>query len=339
MNQEQKEAIQQKGNNLLIIAGPGTGKTYTLTHRIARMVVDLEKDQNALAITFTNKAAEEMFHRLEGMSKDLTKKVFVGTFHSFCLHILKQHVDKTFLPRDFKVSLPEDIQDLVKQLWPELSKRERKRILEEISQWKSAPEKYFKRKEVDSYNDFLRQNNFVDYDDLLLETVDLLRKEKAVLLSVQKKYSYIFVDEYQDINPVQHSLLTLLISEKNMITAIGDPNQSIYGFRGSDVHYFESFISDFSRAKTLSLVKNYRATPNLLEASEGIISKSEFVVPAITAEIFVKGKLIVYEASTEKAEAEYVVHQTERMLGGTSLFSLDSKRVESEKAYFFGIFC
>lgn len=324
----------------MIVAGPGTGKTHTLSCRIAQFCEDLPAGQKILAITFTNRAAEEMRRRLEARIPDIEQKVFVGTFHQFCLLILREHgVPRGFVPQDFRVASPEDIENTAKTLWGDKKARERKLLLEEISRFKAT--RYFEDppEPVVALTRTLRRQGLLDFDDLLVETVQLLKKAPDILQELQVRYQRIFVDEYQDINPVQHGLLKFLASAKSEITAIGDPNQAIYGFRGADVKFFNTFSEDFSGATILALAENYRSAKTILSASAQVAAGNEkFVVPELIARIYSAGRRVIHEASTDRAEAEYVVHQIEKMVGGTSMFSRDSGRVAAteEGAVSFG---
>ena len=363
VNSSQQQAIIHKGSHLLIVAGPGTGKTHTLTYRIAHVAQELNSDQKILAITFTNKAANEMRERLLVLFPEGKDVVTLGTFHSFCLEFLREYIQLTDLPKEFRVASTEEIESLSRRLWPERKARECQEVLEEISRWKSTkftplpnpPHKgegilNNRKSQVDLYNRTLREEGMLDFDDLLLETVNLLEANEELRIETQRKYSFIFVDEYQDINCVQHELLRILTMGAGLdavdlnrrtssparvtsvfLTAIGDPNQAIYGFRGADVRFFESFPNDFPGAVVFHLIENYRSAANLLKASGQVINKENtFDVPELTARIYTEGRLTVYEAATDKAEAEYVVHEIEKLVGGTSLFSQDSRRVDHD---------
>jgi len=363
LNPAQRKAVEHAGSHLLIIAGPGTGKTHTLTHRIAHFAQDLNPNQKFLAITFTNKAALEMRERIRRHTSDKIGQITIGTFHSFCLQILREFHEDTDLPKNFKVGSVEEIIDVTKTLWPDKTVSQRKAALEEISRWKSIHFREPAPPEVLNYNQHLRQNGLVDFDDLLLEVWKSAEHSIRKWEALHQMYPFIFVDEYQDINPIQHALLKMWVGERGEITAIGDPNQAIYGFRGSDVEFFKTFTADFPGAQIISLADNYRSAANLLTASSQVIEKNNrFTVPpllsfpqsirtpnlpltsstlsgdlelekksSITAQMYLEGQLVVHEAPTDKAEAEYVVHQIERLVGGTSMFSQDSGRVESQR--------
>ena len=336
VNPAQWKAITHQGKHLLIIAGPGTGKTHTLTYRIARVASELPEDKKALAITFTNKAAQEMRERLKTRLTSEDPRVDVGTFHSLCLRWLRQFINQTALPEDFVVASVEQIEALAKSIWPDKRNRDRKTLLEKISQRKSS----LSVKDLPEwtlYDQELRNRKWLDFDDLLTETLKLLRSNAKVLAAIHKTYPYIFVDEYQDINEIQHAFLKAIVGSLGSITAIGDPNQSIYGFRGSDVRFFERFTADFPGATTLTLSENYRSAQNLLSACGQVIGKSAHQkVSPLVAKIYTQGRLTIHQALTEKAEAEYVVHQIERMVGGTSMFSRDSGRITGESGKEYG---
>ncbi len=328
LNQDQQRAVDHEGAHLLIVAGPGTGKTQTLTHRIARKVPLLKSNQRILAITFTQKASTEMSERLRKKLSVDERHVFVSTFHGFCLSFLKRFYQLAQLPQDFKLITPEETEEVLKKYWLDIKTNERRKHLEEIYRNKSLG--LADSPIVKSYNQILRAHQCLDYDDLLIETVHLLVNDSSIRFQIQKEFPLIFVDEYQDINALQHRLLKLLVGEGVEITAIGDPHQAIYGFRGAQVNFFEQFKNDFPPMTQLNLTTNYRSSPNLLEASSQIIQKGKFPLSKLTAHIYEQGKLVIYESPTEKSEAEYIVTQIERMVGGLSMFSHDSHRVDRQ---------
>lgn len=328
LNHSQRQAVEYGGSHLLIVAGPGTGKTHTLACRMAKMVGILKDSQKILAITFTNKASSEMKLRLEKLCAENFDKIFVGTFHQFCLSVLRRYPVRTLLPENFRIGSSLEIQEIVKVLWPSHPSHKRQNILEEISRLKSRIQQENQDKRRDSYDQFLRKNNVLDFDDLLLETVNLFERNTDILDEVQASYPFIFVDEYQDVNEVQHALLKKLAGQDVLLTAIGDPRQAIYGFRGSDVRFFKQFTEDFDKAAILNLKDNYRCSVNLLKAASDVVEKDEdSPILDVVVNIAQKGRLIIYRGRSAMAEAEYVVHQIERLIGGTSMFSQDSGRV------------
>jgi uncharacterized protein (TIGR00375 family) len=329
LNQAQKAAVNHTGSHLLIIAGPGTGKTHTLVHRIARTVPLLKNGENILAITFTNKAAEEMRERIESrVGHNAEGAVFIGTFHRFCLGLLRAYPSKAEVPEKFTIATDRQRDVAAQKAFPGWPPSRRRDLLEQVSRSKASNFRESASPEAGQYNSALYESGLIDFDDILCAAVKLLAKNESVAHKVRSRYLYVFVDEYQDINDVQHELLKLLVQDGVSITAIGDPNQAIYGFRGSDVRFFDRFAESFPGAATMALSENYRAAPNLLEASGFVIAaESATVVPPVTAKLYHEGRLCIFEAATDNAEAEYIVHQIEKLVGGTSMFSHDSGRV------------
>ena len=321
LNDSQQQVVDHHGGHLLIVAG-GRHKTHTLTYRIARMCRQLKSGQRLLAITFTHKAAEELRERLaKYFPPEVQKKVFVGTFHSFCLSYLREHIHDTDLSKELNIVTTHDLERLAGELWPAVPRRQIKKKLHAVMERKTRGSGGEISGGVAAYNAILKANALLDYDDLLLEAGKLLS------LAREAEFTHVFVDEYQDINALQHALLREFVRLGAVLTAIGDPHQAIYSFRGADVSFFERFAEDFKGATILSLSGNYRSAPNLLKASGQIVTRETPLICAVTADIYQQGQLTVYEALTDKAEAEYVVHQIEKMVGGTSMFSQDSGRV------------
>lgn len=331
LNSAQLSAVNHRGSHLLIIAGPGTGKTHTLVRRIAILSRENGAHEKSLAITFTNKAAEEMRERLSQLLEpSLLARVTAGTFHHFCLSILREHGRKAGLVSNFGIASDDDRRTAATRAWPGASVSQRNKKLEEVSRAKTLVAEC-EKPELEMYDKELRAAGLLDFDDLLLFAVRLLSSHPTIRTSLQQRYRCVFVDEYQDINEVQHELLMSLVGNGNTITAIGDPNQAIYGFRGSDVSFFGRFSESFPGATTMFLSENYRTAAHLLKASAYLITAPKsFNVPALTAKFLLEGRLVIHEAATEKSEAEFVVHRIERLLGGTSMFSHDSSRVDAD---------
>ena len=332
LNQAQTKAIQHDDSHVLIVAGPGTGKTHTLVHRIVYLVQRGIKPEHVLAITFTNKAAEEMRRRLAVQLGKSAEEITVGTFHAFCLSLLREHGGEW---ANFEIIGEAQQKEIAKKIWPQSSVSKRKAWLEEIShnkntlaEAKSEPSNV-RGKEYDEY---LRQHLLWDFDDLLIQAIRLIENETSVREKTRSRFRWIFVDEYQDINAAQHRLLKLVVHKSGIVTAIGDPNQAIYGFRGSEVEYFTRFKNDFPGAAELHLAENYRSGANILSASGQVMEHSrEGSALNLSPALLTEGRVTIYAAPTDKAEAEYVVHQIEKMIGGTSMFSQDSGRVEHER--------
>lgn len=326
LNDAQWQAVTHDSGHLLIVAGPGTGKTHALTYRIARLTGHLANDQRVLAVTFTNKAADQMKERLEQRGVD-ADKFWVGTFHRFCVQLLRQHAQHTGLPNNFQIALPPQIAALAKDIWPGKTMAQRQAVLENISLIKSTrlvldPDENFK-----AYHRFLHSKGFIDLDDILREALVLLENNDEAADATRRQYPFVCVDEYQDINIVQNALLKILSRDGVLLTAIGDPNQSIYGFRGSEVKLFHRFADDFPKGTRLYLNENYRCAPNLLQASGQVIgqggNREDF---QLVAQIHSEGRLVVHEAATDRAEAEYIAHEIEKMVGGLSLLSAFVRR-------------
>ena len=300
LNESQWQAVCHEGSHLLISAGPGTGKTHTLTRRIAHLIPSLKPNERILAITFTNKAARQMQEKLTALGVS-PSQVYVGTFHGFCLKLLRDYLEHTALPKDFKVAMPEDISGFDREV------RERISLLKS-TQLAISPDEDFK-----AYQRYLRHNSWIDFDDILCEAL-LLLEEEDVVVQLRRQYRYVFVDEYQDSNLVQNALLKILARDGVLLTAIGDANQSIYGFRGSKVELFRRFKEDFAPAQILSLQENYRSASSLLAASGQVMGGIQLL-----AHLETQGKLVIHHAATDRAEADYVAHQIEKLVGGLDM--------------------
>ncbi|MFN8445796.1 MAG: UvrD-helicase domain-containing protein [Caldilineaceae bacterium] len=334
LNEPQRAAVETIARPLLIVAGPGTGKTRTLTVRIAHLVQARGVDPSSiLAITFTNKAATEMRERLHNLLGELSTQVTVKTFHAFATTLLRQYATDAWVPPDFAICSEDDQLTLLRPLLPEGNEHDLKETLNRISLAKNQLQPP-QVSEDDSfqalyhkYQQALRQSALLDFDDLLFVTVQMLEAEPEMLRQIQQRYQWLSVDEYQDINLTQYRLLRLLTAAGANLCAIGDPDQAIYGFRGADRRYFMHFQNDFPNALTLHLDQNYRSTQMIVNASSQVISKSDDRLPlTLRSDLIDPTRLEIHHAPTDKAEAEFVVHSIEQLLGGTTLFSVDSKR-------------
>jgi DNA helicase-2/ATP-dependent DNA helicase PcrA len=332
LNSQQQKAVLCVNMPLLIVAGPGTGKTRTLTQRIAYLIVEQGvAPHQILAITFTNKAAAEMAQRLTVLlGPEITDQLVIKTFHAFGAMVLREAGAHVGLEPNFAICSEEERHKLLKQYCPNLKEAERQTALEQISAAKNQllkPIDLTGLTEVyQNYETALRQNHLLDFDDLILQTVELLQNFPDIRQGYQSRFRWISVDEYQDINLAQYRLIRLLTGPETNLCAIGDPDQAIYGFRGADRSYFLQFKTDFPTAQTISLSQNYRSSQLILDASSQVIAKSSGERLKLWSEFLDRTKLDIYPASTDKVEAEYVVHQIEQMVGGLSYFSLDSGR-------------
>jgi DNA helicase-2/ATP-dependent DNA helicase PcrA len=335
LNPQQQKAARCTDTPLIIVAGPGTGKTRTLTYRVAHLIAHKGvAPENMLAITFTNKAAEEMAARLNRLlGPDVTGKIIIRTFHAFGAMLLRQAGEQVGLWSNFAICSEREREILLKQLYPKLSEREINQYLDDISvaknQLQGSDSLAAPLAEIyQNYQQALVQKYLLDFDDLIFKPVQLLEAHPGLLAAYRQRFRWISVDEYQDINHAQYRLLRLLAGPEVNLCVIGDPDQAIYGFRGARREYFLQFSQDFPTAKTMHLNQNYRSTQLILAASGQVISQNPTSDRVkIWSEFADQTRLEVYPAPTDKAEAEYVVHEIEKMVGGLSYFSIDSARV------------
>ncbi len=348
LNPAQKEAVLHQGSHLLIVAGPGTGKTMTLTHRIAYQIRSrLASAEEILSLTFTNKAAEEMSKRLNVLLPDEQgRRVTVSTFHAFCLSVLREKGSLLGLPSDFGLASETDAGALARQIFSESKKGVRgvARFLRELPGLKRASLGEGKQDHpffglYERYRQRLSAMGMLDLDDLEVETLRLLGNHPEVASDIGKRFPKVFVDEYQDTNRTQVEIVKSLASpERNSpcalsrapcpvsVCAIGDPDQAIYGFRGADLENFHRFTEDFPGAKTVTLLVNYRSTQPILDAASSLMQTRQKLKAVLGI-----GELVqISDCRTEAEEAEMIVEQIEKLIGGTSYFSLDSGRASSE---------
>lgn len=331
LNQEQQETVISYGYPLLVIAGPGTGKTRTLTSRIAYSIAQKRmQPEQILAITFTNKAAQEMQQRLQMMIPHTATYMLVVTFHGLGWKIIQEQRQTLNLPDDLVIVDTFQKEQLL-QSHPHLSK-----ALDKIEQAKNSllgPEQIQDQELAQSYQQYqqaLQNNHSVDLDDLLFIPVQLFRQHPEILKTYQERFVMIAVDEYQDLNDAQYQLLRLLVTEKSDFMAIGDPDQAIYGFRGAKVHYFSQFQQDFAGTKVIHLRQNYRSTQQIIQAAQAVIAHNPHHI-SNDLQTNVSGLLLQFHtAATGKSEAEFVVKTIEQLLGGTSNFSMSSGRSDGQ---------
>jgi len=388
LNEAQCEAVRCVDRSLIISAGPGTGKTRTLTHRIAYLVLEHGvAPESILAITFTNKAREEMSERLSALLGSRSAEITVKTFHAFAVALLRRHGAEIGLDPAFAILTEDDRGILLRAACPALSQAGGagcsgvQEALAAISAAKNrledppvGDEEGEFAQVYRSYQAVLTDNHALDFDDLIFQAVRLLETSETVGDALHRQYRWISVDEYQDVNAAQVRFLRLLsASGANDVGAandvrvanvcvIGDPDQAIYGFRGADRRYFLSFLSDYPGSVCLRLAENYRSTQTILDAALQVIERgrqgswpqrpgdagetgagSTGRLPLRAAKIFVTysepetgqalSLLDVHDSPTDRAEAEYVVHQIEQMIGGTSHFSLDSGRLTGDASF------
>jgi superfamily I DNA/RNA helicase len=300
----QRVAASAPGGPLLIVAGPGTGKTRTLTHRIAYLCAELGVfPEHCLAITFTRRAAEELRTRLDGLLGPVAEDVTVATFHSLGLTILREHPAAAGLPADFRIA----------------DDAERTAARAEAGD------------DDASYRKLLRTQDLVDLDELVTLPLAILRDDPALVERYRDRWRWIFVDEYQDVDADQYELLRLLAATDGNLCAIGDPDQAIYSFRGADVEYFLRFSQDFTDARLVRLTRNYRSSAPILAAAVQAIAPSSLVPGRRLdpARLDLEAPLIGrYAAGSVADEADFVVRTVDELVGGLSHRSLDSGRVD-----------
>lgn len=324
LNPAQAEAVRHTEGPLLVLAGAGSGKTRVLTQRIAQILQQGVRPYNILAITFTNKAAAEMRNRVERLVPEVARDLWVTTFHSACLRILRREIKALGYDSNFSIYDDADQQTVVKECLKELEIDEKRfqprGMLAAISGAKNkfmGPDQY-ERQAYDYfeqvaarvyrlYQGKLFKNNAVDFDDLLMLTVKLFKEHPHVLGYYQTRFTYILVDEYQDTNHTQYVLVNLLAERHRNICVVGDPNQSIYKWRGADINNILSFEQDYPEARVVKLEQNYRSTGNILEAANTVIKNNLEAKDMHLWTAKGTGNLIqVYRAESERFEAHYI---------------------------------
>ena len=329
LNEQQREAVYHTEGPLLILAGAGSGKTRVLTHRIAYLIEEKGVNPwNILAITFTNKAAGEMRERVDNLVGFGSESIWVSTFHSTCVRILRRYIDRIGYDTNFTIYDSDDqktlMRDICKQLNIDTKKFKERTFLGAISSAKDemvTPAEY----EVNAVGDFSKQmiakvyweyekqlqaNNALDFDDLLMKTVQLFQKDAEVLEYYQNRFRYIMVDEYQDTNTVQFKFVSLLAAKYQNLCVVGDDDQSIYKFRGANIQNILSFEEKFKDAKVIKLEQNYRSTGNILNAANAVIRNNHGRKDkSLWTEKGDGEKIQLHEFDTAYDEAEFIVNQ------------------------------
>ena len=342
LDADQQKAIEITKGPLLIIAGPGSGKTRVLTHRVAHLISNkMAKPEECLTITFTRRAAREMQERLDKLIPEISQSIPILTFHGLALQILKDNRNAAGLQRGFRVTDETERSDLLKEKL-KLSAHKLKSTLRKVSLFKRTGESEESIKEaLNILEEAKEKEGWLDYDDLIILALKLLEEDAGLQAHYREKFSSISIDEYQDIDALQYRLIQLIVSQDGNICAIGDPDQAIYSFRGANVKFFLQFEKDFPKAQKISLNRNYRTGESILTASHQMIAPDSLVKNReVQALIEDTGKVMVHHAKTDKAEAEFVVSQIEKIIGGVTFFSIDSGRSEGreDKDYSFSDF-
>jgi DNA helicase II / ATP-dependent DNA helicase PcrA len=330
---EQRAAAETVEGPLLIIAGPGSGKTRTLTHRLAYLVAERGvAAEHCLAITFTRRAAAEMRERLSGLLPADTPKVEVQTFHSLGLMILREHAEAAGLSRGFRIASEAERIALLSETLG-ISETKSERLVRAISKEKRT-ESWAGAEAGDAiatYTHALAARNWIDFDDLVALSVRLLTAAPDIARHCRNRFQWTSVDEFQDVDEQQYRLLTLLAPADGNLCVIGDPDQAIYGFRGADASCFDRFRQDYPAARTVRLARNYRSTGTIVTASAQVIAASgnEPIAEMVRD---MHERIAVHAAPTERAEAEFIVQSLEQMIGGHTFFSRDSGRSKGATA-------
>ena len=333
LNDKQYEAVVNTEGPCLVIAGAGSGKTKVLTHKIAYLIKEKGvKPWDILAITFTNKAANEMKERIVNLVGDVASDIWMGTFHSICVRILRRFIDRIGFDTSFIIFDTSDQRTLVKNCLKDLNIDDKlfndRAVLSEISNAKNEmlePEEYSARANGDYrkekiatvyelYQKRLKENNAIDFDDIINYTIKILEENEDIREYYSGKFKYVLVDEYQDTNKSQFTLVTILASKYKNITVVGDNDQGIYSFRGADISNILNFEKDFPGTKIIKLEQNYRCTGNILKAANSVISNNEVKYKKELWTQNEEGNLPkVYQAENEYDEASYIVEQIEHL--------------------------
>ncbi len=335
LNEQQQEAVKATDGPLLIMAGAGSGKTRVLTHRIAYLMVEKEiAPWNILAITFTNKAAREMKERVQAILGGAAEDVWISTFHSMCVRILRRDIDRMGFSRNFSILDTTDQLSVIKNILKEKNidpkKFDPRSILGSISSAKNelqTPEDYEKTaggmyEQIVSdvyklYQKRLRKNQALDFDDLIMTTIQLFRRVPEVLEFYQRKFQYIHVDEYQDTNRAQYILVKLLASRFKNLCVVGDSDQSIYRWRGADIANILSFEKDYKNAKAILLEQNYRSTGRILKAANQVIQNNmNRKAKNLWTENDEGNKIFYYRADSESGESQFVAGKIRELVDG-----------------------
>lgn len=341
LNERQKEAVLATEGPVLVLAGAGSGKTTVLVNRIAYMISEKHiRPWNILAITFTNKAAREMKDRIERLLGDTAKDMWIGTFHSVCVRILRSCIDLLGYSRDFVIYDTADTKTVMKECLRELDIDEKsfpvRNVLSIISNAKNdlmdaaTFENVYKSdyrmsiiaKIYYRYQTKLRKNNAVDFDDIILNTVKILSENPDVLSKYQDKFQYILVDEYQDTNNSQYLLINLLAQANRNLCVVGDDDQSIYKFRGANIGNILNFEDDYSDVQKITLDQNYRSTQNILDAANSVISNNKGRMgKSLWTSNGDGSKVFVYTGTNEYDEARYIARQIKKHFDEQGSFS------------------
>ncbi len=333
LDDEQRAAATHTEGPVLVVAGPGTGKTRTLTYRLAYLVREKGVDPaQCLAVTFTRRAADEMRDRLTALLGEAAEKITVTTFHGLGLELLQTYGDRLGLPLPLRVATEAEQRAVLEAQG--LSPAQAQRMLSRLSYWKRTGQRGDERLETirQAYDRALHESGRVDYDDLIRLAVQLLENHPDVAAACHARFRWIAVDEFQDVDANQYRLLRLLAPKADArLFVIGDPDQAIYGFRGSDVHCFLQFADHYPTTRRVVLRRNYRSTQTILEAALHMMAPASLVPDRELVAVQPGGVPVeVVACPSERAEAIFVAETIEKLIGGTSFYALDSARADGE---------
>ena len=329
LDADQRRAAEVVDGPLLIVAGPGSGKTRTLTHRLVRLITSHgAAASGCLAVTFTRRAADEMRSRLRVLLPDAWAEVPVHTFHSLGLAILRCYWNAAGLQRGFRVASDAERLQLLQDALG-ISERQARGRLTAISHARrtgAPPGDAMLAQAAEAYVQGMETRNWCDFDDLVIRAADALESDPETRSQVRQRYPWVCIDEYQDVDQQQVRLIRQLVPPDGNVCAIGDPDQAIYGFRGADRRFFSEFTEHFPGARVVRLSRNYRSNRNIVTLSSQVIAASASAGPSIPVLHDAPNRVTLHEAPSEMAEAEFVVQSLEETLGGHSFFSIDSGR-------------
>lgn len=340
LNNRQKEAVVTTEGPLLILAGAGSGKTRVLTHRIAYLIKEKRvSPANILAITFTNKAAQEMKDRVESLL-GYVGDIWVSTFHSACVRILRRDIEKIGYDKNFVIYDTQDQKSLVSDCIKELDLNEKqytpKGMLSAISKAKDkmvSPDEYllefgndYRNKKVADvyrlYQKKLKKDNALDFDDIIIKIIELFKKDEEILRYYQDRFRYIMVDEYQDTNRPQYEFVNLLAKRYRNLCVVGDDDQSIYGWRGADIKNILDFEKDYPEAKVIKLEQNYRSTQIILDAANNVIDNN---IKRKKKQLWTDNKdgekIVVCEVQNEREEANFIIDRIKDLIANGKKYS------------------
>jgi uncharacterized protein (TIGR00375 family) len=337
LNKEQLTAVTSSARHIVVIAGPGTGKTYTLVTRIEKLLKEAAVNaQEITAITFTNRAADEMRERLGAIPEVQVEKLFIGTFHAYCLRLLREHDKQLTIVTD-------DQRDkIIKRLFHTLSPEDVEKIKQDLQSYyqniatgKGDDVEQETTPSVKAYLQELTMRHGIDLNGVIPQVAFRLKNDHEFFQRTSAAIKYLFIDEFQDLNRDQYELVRIL-ARGSSVFAIGDPDQAIYRFRGSNPEFFHRFINEFG-AETISLVRNYRSAVKIIKAAVAVIANNHDSATKYSAKLSPEhtecGSIELYQAASPQAEAEFIVERIEELMGGISHFSIDSGRGrESENA-------